>query len=156
MLDDDQRRLLGEFVRAHRERVTVRAGAGRRRTPGLRREELAEAAGISTTWCAWIEQGRPVQPSPEALARLAAALQLSAAERAYLFKLAGRIDPSQLNRRRRLGAGGFTRHCRGAANAGLRTRPAMERALLERAGRAICFAAGLTATGIATCCALRF
>jgi len=97
MLDDHQRRLLGEFVRAHRERVRGRAGAGRRRTPGLRREELAEAAGISTTWCAWIEQGRPVQPSPEALARLAGALQLSAAERAYLFKLSGRIDPSALN-----------------------------------------------------------
>ena len=97
MLDDHQRRLLGEFVRAHRELVRGRAGAGRRRTPGLRREELAEAAGISTTWCAWIEQGRPVQPSPEALARLAGALQLSAAERAYLFKLSGRIDPSELN-----------------------------------------------------------
>lgn len=93
MIDPDQRRLLGEFIRAHRERISPPAGAGRRRTPGLRREELAARAGISVTWCAWIEQGRDVQASPEALGRLAHALSLSRAERAYLFELAGRIDP---------------------------------------------------------------
>src|SRR5271168_3884223 len=70
------------------------AAAGRRRTSGLRLEELAALAGISVTWCAWIEQGRPVQPSPEALARLARALNLNPAERAYMFKLAGRVDPT--------------------------------------------------------------
>lgn len=91
MIDDDQRRLLGEFVRAHRERAAP-PGGGRRRTPGLRREELAARAGISATWCAWIEQGRAVQASPEALGRLAAALGLTTAERTYLFELAGRID----------------------------------------------------------------
>jgi transcriptional regulator with XRE-family HTH domain len=69
------------------------APGGRRRTPGLRREELSALAGISATWCAWIEQGRPVQASPEALSRLAGALSLTPAERAYLFELAGRIDP---------------------------------------------------------------
>src|SRR3974390_2098591 len=95
MIEADQRRLLGDFIRAHRERARPVTVGGRRRTPGLRREELAVQAGISSTWCAWIEQGRPVQPSPEALARLARALELGAAERAYLFKLAGRIDPSQ-------------------------------------------------------------
>jgi len=93
MLDHDQRHLLGEFVRAHRERVRPVGVAGRRRTPGLRREELAALAGISVTWCAWLEQGRPVQASPEALARLARALSLSRAERSYLFELAGRLDP---------------------------------------------------------------
>jgi transcriptional regulator with XRE-family HTH domain len=93
MLDPDQRRLLGEFVRAHRERLRPTAPAGRRRTPGLRREELAALAGISATWCAWIEQGRPTQASPEALGRIARALSLSRAERAYLFELAGRLDP---------------------------------------------------------------
>lgn len=93
MLEADQRRLLGEFVRAHRERMRPRAASGRRRTPGLRREELAERAGISVTWCAWIEQGRPVQASPEALGRIARALSLSRAERLYLFELAGRADP---------------------------------------------------------------
>jgi transcriptional regulator with XRE-family HTH domain len=94
MLAPDQRRLLGDFIRAHRERMRSAIGSGRRRrTPGLRREELAAEAGISTTWCTWLEQGREVQASPEALSRLARALSLSRAERAYLFELAGRRDP---------------------------------------------------------------
>ncbi|MDB5525279.1 MAG: helix-turn-helix domain protein [Rhizobium sp.] len=93
MLDDEQRKLLGEFVRAHRERLLPEPPAGRRRTPGLRREELAARAGISATWCAWIEQAREVQASPQALGRLATALNLTRAERAYLFQLAGRRDP---------------------------------------------------------------
>jgi hypothetical protein len=88
MLSADQRRLLGEFIRAHRERAQPVESGGRRRTPGLRRE-----AGISATWCAWIEQGRPVQASSEALDRLSRALSLSRAERDYLFALAGRSDP---------------------------------------------------------------
>lgn len=93
MLEANQRRLLGEFVRAHRERIRPTGPSGRRRTPGLRREELAALAGISLTWCAWIEQGRPVKASPDALGRMAKALSLTRAERAYLFELAGRIDP---------------------------------------------------------------
>ncbi len=93
MLNDDHRRLLGAFIRAHRERARPASSGGRRRTPGLRREELAAQAGISTTWCAWIEQGRPVQASPDTLGRLARALALSRAERAYLFELSGRLDP---------------------------------------------------------------
>jgi transcriptional regulator with XRE-family HTH domain len=90
---NEQRRLLGQFVRAHRERIPPDSSTGRRRTPGLRREELAARAGIGTTWCAWIEQGRDVNASPHALARLAEALALTRAERAYLFELAGRRDP---------------------------------------------------------------
>lgn len=100
MINDEtrQRRLLGQFLRAHRERLSpTAAGLGaiarRRRTPGLRREEAAELAGISTTWYAWIEQGRDVSMSPHALSRLAEALKLSQAERAYMFELAGRRDP---------------------------------------------------------------
>ena len=93
MLEADQRQLLGEFVRAHRERMRPTTATSRRRTSGLRREELAARAGISVTWCAWIEQGRPVQASPEALGRIARALSLSRAERDYLFELAGRVDP---------------------------------------------------------------
>jgi transcriptional regulator with XRE-family HTH domain len=93
MLDPDQRRLLGDFVCAHRERLSPEAPAGRRRTPWMRREELAAKAGMSATWCAWIEQGREVQASPEALGRLARALSLARAERAYLFELSGRRDP---------------------------------------------------------------
>ncbi|HZD89381.1 MAG TPA: helix-turn-helix transcriptional regulator [Pseudolabrys sp.] len=89
----DRKGLLGAFVRAHRESLPPEPSLGRRRTPGLRREELAARAGISATWCTWIEQGRDVQFSPEALSRLARALTLTRAERAYLFELAGRRDP---------------------------------------------------------------
>jgi transcriptional regulator with XRE-family HTH domain len=93
MTGENQRRLLGDFVRAHRERLHAEAVAGRRRTPGLRREELAARAGISVTWCTFIEQGRDVRASPHALSRLAQALSLTRAERAYLFELADRRDP---------------------------------------------------------------
>lgn len=93
MTNPDGRKLLGQFVRAHRESLAPEGSAGRRRTPGLRREELAARAGISATWCAWIEQGREVQFSEQALNRLARALALTRAERAYLFALADRRDP---------------------------------------------------------------
>lgn len=89
----EQRTLLGQFVRSHRERVAPDLPGRRRRTPGLRREELAARAGIGVTWCAWIEQGRDVSVSPGTLSRLAMALALTPAERAYLFELAGRRDP---------------------------------------------------------------
>ena len=93
MQSADRQKLLGDFVRAHRERIAPGEAGGRRRTPGLRREELAAQAGISATWCAWIEQGRDVRVSPAALSRLAGAMSLSRAERSYLFELAGRSDP---------------------------------------------------------------
>lgn len=80
-------------MRAHREQLRPEGVTGRRRTPGLRREELAARAGISITWCTWIEQGRDVKASPQALARLAHALMLSRAERSYLFELSGARDP---------------------------------------------------------------
>lgn len=94
MLNPDQRRLLGDFVRAHREKLPPEGTGIRRRTPGLRREELAARAGISVTWLSWIEQGRDVKASPQALTRLARALALSRAERFYLFELSGTRDPS--------------------------------------------------------------
>jgi transcriptional regulator with XRE-family HTH domain len=59
----------------------------------LRREELAQLCGISVTWMTWIEQGRAASISPQTLARIAQALQLTQAERAYLFELAGKKDP---------------------------------------------------------------
>lgn len=96
MAAEDQRRLLGAFVRAHRERLPPAGPSLRRRTPGLRREELAVQAGISVTWCTWIEQGRDVKASPQALSRLAHALKLARAERAYLFELSGIRDPEHL------------------------------------------------------------
>jgi transcriptional regulator with XRE-family HTH domain len=95
----DQRQAFGEFVRAHREKVTPAAiglpTGKRRRTPGLRREEVAQLCGLSTTWFTWIEQGRDVSISASALSRLAGALRLDRAERAYLFDLAGKRDPEQ-------------------------------------------------------------
>lgn len=90
---------LGDFIRAHRERTTPTsvglASGGRRRTPGLRREELAQLCEVSPTWLTWLEQGRPVSASGKMLARLAEVLRLRAAERAYLFSLAARIDPQR-------------------------------------------------------------
>lgn len=93
MTEPNPRALLGEFIRAHRERQAPPAVGGRRRTPGWRREELADAAGVGVTWITWLEQGRDVSASPQALARLAEALHLNAAERASMFDLAGRRDP---------------------------------------------------------------
>ena len=95
----EQRRALGDFVRAQRERTAPESlglpPGSRRRTPGLRREELAQLCGLSTTWFTWIEQGRDVSVSPSALARLAGSLRLGRAERAYLFDIAGKRDPDQ-------------------------------------------------------------
>ncbi|WP_308923958.1 helix-turn-helix transcriptional regulator [Janthinobacterium sp. J1-1] len=88
---------LAEFIRARREAVTPAMaglpGGGRRRTPGLRREELAQLVDVSPTWLTWLEQGRPVSASAKMLARLAQVLQLSTAERAYLFEVADKADP---------------------------------------------------------------
>ncbi len=93
MPSEEQRQLLGAFVRARREGLRPDDPGRRRRTPGLRREELAARAGIGVTWCAWIEQGRDVCASADTLSRLAHALRLTQAERAYLFELAERHDP---------------------------------------------------------------
>ena len=99
MMDKDTRReRLGAFLRAHRARLAPEqvglSGGGRRRTPGLRREEVAQLAGISATWYVRIEQGREVTASVSALDRIARALRLTAAERAHLFTLADRHDPA--------------------------------------------------------------
>ena len=83
---------LGQLLRSRRERlapaeVGLPAG-GRRRTAGLRREEVAMLANLSTTYYTFLEQGRPVRPSAQVLDALAAALRMSAAERRYLQVLA--------------------------------------------------------------------
>jgi transcriptional regulator with XRE-family HTH domain len=94
------RREAGEFLRSRRERLTppdVGLPNGfRRRTPGLRREEVAMLAGVGTTWYTWLEQGRDVRPSNEVLSALAAALQLDPTERRHLFVLHDR--PAQQRR----------------------------------------------------------
>ncbi|MEC4592252.1 helix-turn-helix transcriptional regulator [Nitrospirillum amazonense] len=68
----------------------------RRRTPGLRREEVAQLADIGTAWYTALEQGRDVRPSDQVLANLARALRLTAVERDHLFTLAGRRPPARL------------------------------------------------------------
>ena len=93
MIEPSRRQMLGAFIRAHRARLTPARPGIRRRTPGLRREELADAAGLGVTWITWLEQGRDVRASAAALSRLADALQLSTAERASLFDLADSRDP---------------------------------------------------------------
>lgn len=87
----------GDFLRSRRERLTPAAvglpNGFRRRTPGLRRDEVALLAGVGTTWYTWLEQGRDVRPSAEVLNALAQALRLDRAERQHLFILAGRSSP---------------------------------------------------------------
>jgi transcriptional regulator with XRE-family HTH domain len=87
---------VGDFLRSHRERIQPAAvgfQSGRRRTPGLRREEVAQLCGVSTTWYTWLEQGRAVSASAGTLARIAQALRLTRAERVYLFEIAGVLAP---------------------------------------------------------------
>lgn len=92
-----QNNKLGEFIRAHRERIKpIDVGlldGGRRRTPGLRREELAQLCEVSPTWLTWLEQGRPVSASGKMLGKLADVMHLTIAERAYLFNVAEKLDP---------------------------------------------------------------
>jgi transcriptional regulator with XRE-family HTH domain len=84
---------LGEFLRARRARlhpadVGLPAGTGLRRTPGLRREELAAVAGISIDYCIRLEQGKENNPGPAVLDALSAALRLNQEETAHLYALA--------------------------------------------------------------------
>ena len=71
---------------------------GRRRTPGLRREELAQLCAFSPTWLTWLEQGRPISASVKVLGKMAEVMNLTASERAYLFRLANRLDPASERR----------------------------------------------------------
>lgn len=88
--------LLGSYLKARRMRMDA-AQYGypmrRRRTPGLRREEIAIRANVSTTWYTWLEQGRGGAPSAEVLERLARALALTGTEREHLFLLAQNRPP---------------------------------------------------------------
>jgi transcriptional regulator with XRE-family HTH domain len=94
---ESRRKEFGDFLRSRRERLTPAAvgqpSGFRRRTPGLRREEVALLAGVGTTWYTWLEQGRDVQASVEVLNALAEALRLDRAERQHLFVLADRPSP---------------------------------------------------------------
>lgn len=88
---------LGDFLRSRRTRLTpatvgLTEGTRRRRTPGLRREEVAELAGIGIDWYVRLEQGRTVSPSRTTIDALAKALALTAAEHAHLLTLARTSD----------------------------------------------------------------
>jgi transcriptional regulator with XRE-family HTH domain len=87
---------LANFLKTRRARLTPEqvglSGGQRRRTQGLRREEVAQIAGVSVTWYTWLEQGRSVGVSLQVLESIARALQLSLEEKKYLFVLANK-DP---------------------------------------------------------------
>jgi transcriptional regulator with XRE-family HTH domain len=102
--DEIRRQELSDFLRSRRARVSP-ADAGlsaspRRRTAGLRREEVAQLAGISTTWYTWLEQKRPITVSRATLANLARVLRLDPVERIQLFQLALRQPAGETARRR--------------------------------------------------------
>src|SRR5437762_6612891 len=98
MDERERRQALADFLRTRRARLSpadVGLPAGmRRRTQGLRREEVAQLANIGTSWYVWLEQGRDVHPSTQVLESLAGALRLTANERRHLFLLAGQPLPS--------------------------------------------------------------
>ncbi|MGP4099133.1 helix-turn-helix transcriptional regulator [Nonomuraea sp. KM90] len=87
---------LSAFLRTRRERITPEmvdlAPGPRRRTPGLRREEVAQLAGVGVTWYTWLEQGRPINASSQVLDAIARTLRLDTAERHHLYRLAGQAE----------------------------------------------------------------
>lgn len=92
MNDKTRLEALSTFLKAKRaqikpESIGLPAGT-RRRTPGLRREEVAQLAGVSTTWYTWLEQGRDIKVSSIVLDCISTALQLNSDERDYLYDLA--------------------------------------------------------------------
>jgi transcriptional regulator with XRE-family HTH domain len=92
-----RRHTLGSFLRSRRERIDPRdvglPAGGRRRTPGLRREEVAQLAGVGVTWYTWLEQGRDINASEQVLDAVARTLMLDAPEREHLFVLANQAGP---------------------------------------------------------------
>lgn len=98
MHKSERHQALADFLRKRRARLSpteVGLPPGlRRRTPGLRREEVAQLANIGTSWYVWLEQGRDVHPSTQVLESLAQALRLTGNERRHLFLLAGQPLPS--------------------------------------------------------------
>ncbi|WP_181775955.1 helix-turn-helix transcriptional regulator [Amycolatopsis pittospori] len=94
---DVRRHELAAFLRSRRERITPdQVGlpiSGRRRTPGLRREEVAQLAGVGVTWYTWLEQGRDINASEQVLDAISRTLRLDPHEHLHLFTLAGAPEP---------------------------------------------------------------
>jgi transcriptional regulator with XRE-family HTH domain len=99
-----QREELADFLRTRRAKVSpLEVGLParpRKRTPGLRREDVAELAGTSVTWYTWLEQAREINVSAETLDSISAALRLTDDERRYLFTLAEQPLPKRESRQR--------------------------------------------------------
>ncbi|MEN6328534.1 MAG: helix-turn-helix transcriptional regulator, partial [Syntrophomonas sp.] len=100
-MDQTKRRSkeLGDFLKTRRAKILpsqvgIPEGV-RRRTPGLRREEVASLAGIGVTWYTWLEQGRPIQVSPQVLESLSRALLLDKQETIHLYTLAQQAPPTE-------------------------------------------------------------
>ena len=91
---------LGDFLRTRRARLTPEdvglLRGSRRKTPGLRRAEVAQMVGVSVDWYTWLEQGRSITPSTQVLERLVQTLRLDANERTHLFLLAQQQAPPAL------------------------------------------------------------
>jgi transcriptional regulator with XRE-family HTH domain len=99
MSDDQRRQDLADFLRTRRMRLAPEQvgvmRSGRRRTPGLRREEVAQLANVGVSWYTLLEQGRDIHPSSEVLRNIADALLLTPDERHHLFLLADQRQPIQ-------------------------------------------------------------
>lgn len=101
-MDDSVRfKELAQFLRTRRARLSPEQaglpGGSRRRTPGLRRGEVALLSGVSVDWYTWLEQARPIQVSAQVLDSISRALQLDADERKHLFLLALQQVPADLS-----------------------------------------------------------
>jgi transcriptional regulator with XRE-family HTH domain len=111
--DHERRVELGSFLRARRERISPETvglpQGGRRRTPGLRREEVAQLAGVGVTWYTWLEQARDINVSAPVLDAIARALRLDQRERAHLFTLSATVDLEAESRRCSALAPGYQR-----------------------------------------------
>jgi transcriptional regulator with XRE-family HTH domain len=95
-----RRHELAAFLRSRRERIApedagLPSGQRRRRTAGLRREEVAQLSGVGVTWYTWLEQGRPIRASVQVLEAVARTLQLDTIERQHLFRLAELPDTTR-------------------------------------------------------------
>jgi transcriptional regulator with XRE-family HTH domain len=106
MSQELQRKTLGDFLKARRTQLTPKQvglpdGHTRRRTAGLRREEVAQLANISNTWYTWLEQGRDVTVSADVLDSISKALRLSELERQHLYRLSSKFLTFPLEKQQR-------------------------------------------------------
>jgi transcriptional regulator with XRE-family HTH domain len=98
MQKDARHQQLSEFLRSRRARIALSdvglPSIGRRRTPGLRRAEVAQLAGVGLDWYTWLEQGRNINPSEQVLTSIARILRLNDTETGYLFTLVYGSQPT--------------------------------------------------------------